>query len=139
MARTPESGGNSPSVGELIADPHSSLASLFHQARNLARVESLLSGMTGTEVAARFQVAAIREDRLVLLTPSAPWATRLRMQAEQMLQFLQVSGFAHLRYIDIRVAPLSREPEAPQRVRRTLSPAAELALKHMRRLTGNKN
>ena len=103
----------------------------------MARVELLLSGITGTEVAARFQVAAVREDRLVLLTPSATWATRLRMQAEQMLQFLQVSGFAHLRYIEIRVAPLSREPDAPQRVRRTLSPAAELALKHMRRLTGN--
>jgi len=90
-------------------------------------------------VAAQFQVAAMRQDRLVLLTPSAAWATRLRMQAEQMLQFLQVSGFAHLRYIDIRVAALSREPDPPQRVRRTLSPTAELALKHMRRLTGDEN
>lgn len=137
MARTPDSGGNSSSVGDVIADPHSSLASLFHQARTLARVESLLTGYASPEVAAQFQVAAMREDRLVLLTPSAAWATRLRMQAEQMLQFLQVSGFAHLRYIDIRVAPLSREPDPPQRVRRTLSPTAELALKHMRRLIGD--
>ena len=102
-------------------------------------MELLLSGMTGTEMAAQFQVAAIREDHLVLLTPSAAWATRLRMQAGQMLQFLQVSGFAHLRNIDIRVAPMNREPEVPQRVHRTLSPAAQQALNYMRRLTGEDN
>ena len=137
MTRTPKSGGTSSSVSEVIADPHSSLASLFHQARTLARVESLLTGYAGLEVATQFQVASIREDRLVLLTPNAAWATRLRMQAEQMLQFLQVSGITHLRYIDIRVAPMIRDPEAPQIVRRPLSPTAQLALKHMRRLTGN--
>ena len=110
---------------------------LFHQARTLARVESLLTGYAGTEVAAHFQIASMREDRLVLLTPNATWATRLRMQAGQMLQFLQVSGIAHLRHIDIRVAPLIRDPEVPPIVRRPLSTTAQLALKQMRRLTGN--
>jgi hypothetical protein len=57
------------------------------------------------------------------------------MQATEMLSFLQSSGYEHLRHIDIRVAPLSREPvETP--VRKPLSPAAELALGLMTQLSG---
>lgn len=77
----------------------------------------------------------MRQDRLVLLTPTASWATRLRMQAGEMLNFLQSSGYEYLRHIDIRVAPLSRKPvEIP--VRKPLSPAAEFALGLMTQLSG---
>jgi len=97
-------------------------------------VESLLAECTGPQFAEHFQAAVMREDRLVLLTPTASWATRLRMQAEQMLRFLQKSGYGHLRHIDIRVSPLHRAP-AEKKIPRQMSPAAEHAFELMSRLS----
>lgn len=123
------------SVSDVITDSNTTLSSLLSHARVLARVESVLGGHTSPELAGQFQVAAMRQDRLVLLTPTASWATRLRMQAGEMLNFLQSSGYEYLRHIDIRVAPLSRKPvEIP--VRKPLSPAAEFALGLMTQLSG---
>lgn len=130
MVRSPQFGDTAPSVGQVISDSDNTLSALLRHARSLAGLESLLADYTGPQLAAQFQVAVLREDRLVLLTPTAAWATRLRMQAEQMLHFLQASGYEQLRHIDIRVAPLHREPVA-EKARRQLSPAAELAFKLM--------
>ena len=136
MVRSPQNRDTAASVGEVISDPDHTLSALFSHAKYLARAESILTDHAGPEMAAQFQVAAIREDRLVLLTPTASWATRLRMQAEQLLQFLHASGYEHLRHIDIRVAPLVRKPIG-KKVRRKLSPAAELAFKLMYPLSIN--
>ena len=133
--RGPSSATRPTRVGEVLADPNSSFSNLLQQARTLARVEAILADFAGSELAARFQVAALRQDRMVLLTPSAAWATRLRLQSSEMLEFLQNSGFAHLRYIDIRVAPLVR-PDGHTSVRKPPSAAAEHALDQIRRLLG---
>ena len=131
----PDSAHGPVSVGDLLADSNTTFASLLQQARRLARIESLLATHTGKDLAAQFQVAAQRQDRLVLLTPSATWATRLRMQSGQMLEFLHSAGFANIKYIDIRIAPLGRSaPETPGR--KHTSAAAELALDQMRSLVG---
>ena len=79
----------------------------------------------------------MRQDRLILLTPTAAWATRLRMQAGDMLQFLQASDYPHLRHIDIRVAPLCRETPV-EKVPKPLSPEAKLALNLMAAITGGR-
>jgi hypothetical protein len=99
-------------------------------------VESLLASQLRPELAAQFQVAALRQDRLVLLASAASWATRLHMHSEQILNFLQASGYAYLRHVDIRVAPVTREQIANP-VRRQLSPAAELAFSLMSRMSRN--
>ena len=93
----------------------------------------MLAGCTDPDTANRFQVANVRQDRVVLVTPTAAWATRLRMQAPQMTRCLQGAGFGHLQHIDIRVAPLVRDPPE-RRKRRHLSPAAEQAMDQIRRL-----
>jgi len=74
----------------------------------------------------------MHQNRLVLLASSATWATRLRMHAKQMLHVLQTSGYSDLLHIDVRVAPLTREPRK-NKSRRSLSPAAQLALSLMSR------
>lgn len=130
MVRSPQFGDTAESVGQIISDSGNTLSALLRHARSLAGLESLLADYTGPQLAAQFQVAALRKDRLVLLTPTAIWATRLRMQAVPMLHFLQASGFEQVRHIDIRVAPLHREPVA-EKTQRKLSPAAELAFKLM--------
>ena len=119
----------------MIANPGNTLAALVRHANLLARLESLLAGSCNPDLAAQFQVADLRQDRLILLTPTASWATRLRMEAGQMLQFLHASGYEHLRHIDIRVAPLSRQTITTP-VRKPRSAAAELALGLMAQLTG---
>jgi len=134
MVRSPKFQGAASSIDEVMTDSGNALSALLRHARSLARVESLLAEYTGPQFAEHIQVAVIREDRLILLTPTASWATRLRMQAEQMLRFLQTSGYGHLRHIDIRVAPLHRTPPE-KKVQRQLSPAAELAFKLMSRIS----
>ncbi len=136
MVRPPQTRDTAVSVGEVIADADNTLAVLLRHARSLSRVESLLAGQLGPEMAAQFQVAALRQDRLVLLAVTASWATRLRMQTEQMLHFLQASGYAYLRYVDIRVAPLHHELSKNPTLRQ-LSPAAELAFSLMSRMSGD--
>ena len=136
MVRSPKIPDTAASVGEVISESGHTLSALVCHARSLARVESLLTDLAGEELATHFQVAAMRQDRLVLLTPTASWATRLRMQAGQMLHLLQQSGYRHLRHVDIRVAPTQRE-HTETKVRRPLSPAAELALSLMSRLVSD--
>jgi hypothetical protein len=134
MVRSSKYPDGAASVGEVISDSSDTLAALFRHAKSLTRVESLLASYISPELADQFQVAAMRRDRLVLQASAACWATRLRMQAEQLLQFLRASGYDHLRHIDIRVAPLQRQAmQGP--VRRRISPAAQLALSLMSRLS----
>lgn len=120
-------------IEDLISGTEHALGALYRHAQGLARIEALLAGLTGPELAARFQVANVRQDRLILVTPTAAWATRLRMLAPQMLRLLETRGLGNLKHIDLRVAPIHRD--APQRKsRRQLSPAAQQALDQMRRL-----
>lgn len=134
MVRSPLTADTAASVGEVIASADNTLAVLVRHARSLSRVQSLLASALGAELAVQFQVAALRQERLVLLASAAAAATRLRMQTEQILRVLQAAGYTCLRHVDIRVAPLTREPLANP-VRRQLSPAAELALSLMSRMS----
>jgi len=136
MVRSPESRNSSTLVDDIIADADTAFAALLRQARELTRLESILSGHCGPDLISHFQVAALSGDRLVLQTPTAAWATRLRMQAGNFLSFLQVSGYPQLRQIDIRVAPIFREPTGGH-LRKPLSPEAKIALTHMAALTGS--
>lgn len=121
-------------IQDLLPGADHPLGALCRHAERLAQIEALLAGIAGPDTAARFQVANVRQDRLILVTPTAAWATRLRLSAPQMIEALQASGHAYLRHIDIRVAPLHRESGEHKR-RRPLSPAARQALEQMRRLT----
>ena len=97
------------------------------------QIEQLLRGDLDPQLAAHFQVATVRENRLILISPSASWATMLRMQAPQLIRSLQRAGYSEIEHIDIRVAPLV-EQRASSRKRRALSPAAQQALDLMAKL-----
>lgn len=99
----------------------------------MEQLENLIQGLVDPDLATRFQVAAVRKNRLILITPTASWATRFRMQAPQIVSALNASGHAGIEHIDIRVAPLV-EPEKVQRKRRPLSTAARQALDFMSQL-----
>jgi len=96
------------------------------------QLETLLTGLLDPDLAAQFQVAAARKNRLILISPSASWATRLRMQAPRLISSLHAAGLQHIEYIDIRVAPLVTLSTGT-RSKRPLSAAAKQALGHMAR------
>lgn len=142
MTRKPPSRSSTRRLNDILAAsapasgsaPDTSLGRLLTRARFLARLESLLSDCVSPELAHQFQVAAVRGNRLILISPTAAWATRLRMHSAQMLGLLQTTGHADIRQIDVRVAPFTR-PAPPSRHRRPLSPAAKQAIDLMTRYT----
>lgn len=133
MARSPKSDTSARSPADIIADPTASFGSLLERAGLLMRLEQLLRPMLDPALAEQFRVANLRHSRLILLTPTATWATRLRMAAPQLLGSLHRSGHAGIESIDIRVGPLPPDPPAPPGAK-PLSPAAREALDLMARL-----
>ena len=133
MTRLPQSGEPTQRVCEILNDPDSSLGNLLERASYLMQLETLLTGLLDSDLAAQFQVAAARKNRLILISPSASWATRLRMQAPRLISSLHAAGVRQIEHIDIRVAPLARQLPGT-RSKKPLSAAAKQALGHMAHL-----
>ncbi len=133
MSRLPQSGKTTQRVAEVLNDPDSNLSNLLERAAYLKQLETLLTGLLDPGLAAQFQVAAARKNRLILISPSASWATSLRMQAPRLISSLHAAGVRQIEHIDIRVAPLVNL-SAETRSKRPLSAAAKQALGHMAHL-----
>jgi hypothetical protein len=85
-------------------------------------------------LATQFKVANLRQDRLILVSPSASCATRLRLQSHAILDFLHDSGYPQLREIEVQIAPLLQEKPVSKK-RREASVAAQEAEALINRLT----
>jgi hypothetical protein len=142
MARFPRSDKSTVNLSEILSGQGSSLGSnpansglggLLQHAGLLTQLQQLLAAALDPALAAHFQVANLRQNRLVLLASSPAWATRLRMQAADVLAILRRSGHPELVEVEVRVAPLTAPP-APQPGKKALSPAAQQALALMARL-----
>jgi len=136
MARYPQSGKKTRQVAQVLSDHGSSLGKLLKRASFLVQLQHFLSGFLDPGVAAHFQVATIKKDRLILISPSALWATQLRMQAPKLIKYLHDAGYKDIRSIDVRVAPLVEQQQEMRR-KKPLSPAAKQALDHMGHLTAD--
>ena len=140
MTRFPQSANTTRRVGEFLtntgSDTDSRLGNLMQRAAFLMQLESLLSSLVEPDLSVQFQVAAARKNRLILISPTASWATRLRMQAPQIISSLHAAGVTKIEHIDIRVAPLARQ-STELRSSRPLSDAAKTALENMADLTAS--
>ncbi len=139
MSRHPQSDANAVELSELLENSSesldSSLGGLLQRAQWLSQLQQLLRSVIDPALADQFQVANLNRGRLVLLTPTATWATRLRMQAPSLLATLHDAGIDNLRAVEVKVSPLPEQPRRQTRLRR-LSPAAVTALDLMAQLTG---
>jgi hypothetical protein len=133
VARNPQSGKTALRPTDVLASPATSFSGLLERAGLLLRLERLVCSVLEPELAGRVRVANLRQNRLILLTPSAAWATRLRMVAPKVVDDLRRSGFTDVESIDVRVGQLPPEPPAERRAR-PLSSAARQALDLMARL-----
>jgi hypothetical protein len=137
MARFPRSDKSTVNLSEILSGQgstnDSSLGNLLQHAGRLTQLQQLLAAALDPALAAHFQVANLKQNRVVLLASSPAWATRLRMQAADVLAILRRSGHPEVVEVEVRVAPLTAPP-APKPGRKALSPAAEQALALMARL-----
>jgi len=133
MARHPQSDRSAVHPSDILSTRGSSLGAVLTHARLLLQLQNLLTGSVDPSLASHFQVANLRQDRLILLAPTAAWSTRLRMETPNLLGILHRAGHADIRDIEIRVAPLI-EPPARTRDLKPLSAAATQALASMARL-----
>ena len=132
MARHPQSDPSAVRPSDVLSKRGSSLGAALSHARLLLQLQNLLAGSVDPSLANHFQVANLRQNRLILLTPNAAWSTRLRMETSNLLEILHRAGHADVRTIEIRVAPLI-EPPARTREVKPLSAAATQALDSMAR------
>ena len=137
MTRYSQSGKKSLRVAEVLTNHGSSLGKLLQRGSFLMQLQHLLSGVLDPALAANFQVTASNDKTLVLLAPTASWATLLRMQVPNLLGSLHQAGYTEIESINVRVAPLARPP-AEERKKRDLSPAARQALDTMARIRADK-
>ena len=93
------------------------LGNLLNHARKLRHLDQKLTGLLEPAHSEQVQVAALRDSCLVIITPSAALATRLRMDSESLVRALQNKGVKDVSHIRVRTAPLSRTPELHRRKR----------------------
>ena len=114
-------------VGELLNSESKSLGKLLSHARQLQFLDQKLAGLLEPEMCAQVQVAAMHDECLVLLTPSAALATRLKMDSDSLLNSLKASGVKGLSQIKVRTAPITRTKKET-RHKRQLPECARLSL-----------
>lgn len=97
-------------VTEVMSAAPRSLTDLLARARRLDAMDQVLAGELDERYAPHVRVANVRDGALILATPVAPIATRLRMESGRLLEVLQRAFPAEFNRIEILVTP-----DLPQR------------------------
>ena len=137
MHRPPQSGKKFPQrVDEVINRRDTPFGSLLKHAAELNRLDRQLCGLLDPQLAPFCQVAELRDDCLILVSPTATQATRLRLLSDEIAQKLnQVNGTCIHRVL-VRIAPI-RRTNRPQKQKKGLPPAAILALQRFAEDSGD--
>jgi len=111
----------------IAAQEDGALFGLLQQARHYQKLDKQLKSELDPEMAAHCQVACVSGGRLLILTPTPVWRTRLMLLSSGLLSRLRNKGHPGLTGIDIKISPLL-SPDEPEKPPRTLSPAARETL-----------
>lgn len=123
MASEDRRRGASRPVADWLAGAEPGLGRLLAVARRLDRLDRELQALLDPGMAGQVRAAALRDGALLLITPSATLATRLRLDAAHLVRALQAAGERAVTALEVRVAPLP-QGHAETRQPRALSPAA---------------
>ncbi len=104
-------------VGEILNSSSKTLGKLISHARHLQYLNQQITALLDSGIRDLVQVAAIHEQCLVLVTPSAALATRLRMDSNSLLRSLSAAGVKGFSKLKIRTAPLPHNHIIPKRKR----------------------
>ena len=108
------------------------------QARAIDKLDKLLARFLEPGLAGQVRVASLKDRCLVLVTPKAAIATRLRMDSPHLVKTLRANGLRSVKEIRIRVAPLHRTLENKVK-RRELPRAAREALQRFAQDCGDED
>ncbi len=114
-------------AGRIAAQEGGALSGLLQQALLYQKLDRQLKTEVDSQMADHCQVACVRGGRLLILTPTPVWRTRLILLSSGLLSRLRNKGHPGLTGIDIKVSPLLPR-EVPEKRPRTLSPAAKKTL-----------
>ena len=110
-----------------MQDRQSGFGGLLMHARELNRLDQILTSILEPALSTHCQVAEYRDHCLILVCSNATFATRLRMISQQLLDSFMEEGVSGIKRIELRIAPVNR-PQPEVRKQRALSPAAVQAL-----------
>lgn len=92
-------------VSEVISGAPRSLTDLLVRARHLDEMDQLLARELDERFAPHVRVANVRDGALILATPVAPIATRLKMESTRLLEVLQRAYPSEFNRIEVLVTP----------------------------------
>lgn len=98
-------GAPARAVTEIASGDDRGLAGLLARAQQLERLDRALAARLDERYAPHVRVANVRNGVLILATPVAPIATRLRMEAPALLEALRNAYPGTLNSLEIRVTP----------------------------------
>ena len=98
-------GAPARAVTEIASGDDRGLAGLLARAQQLDRLDRALATHLDERYAPHVRVANVRNGVLVLATPVAPIATRLRMEAPALLEALRAAHGGTLASLEVRVTP----------------------------------
>ena len=99
-------------VYKSLLGKNSEVAHYFTHSEYLIKLTRGLRKVLEPNLAPHFQVASFSGSKLVLTTPSAAWATRLRLQSAGLVTILsqQIMEFQGIKSIEIKILPYRPEP-----------------------------
>lgn len=92
-------------VSELMDKPGSGLAGLLQRAEALAKVDAAVRDLLPGNLAPHVRVANVRDGKLILCTPVAAIATRLRMESPTLLEQLAEHGVSGIGQLEVLITP----------------------------------
>lgn len=85
---------------------------VLERARKLSRLEKAVRQLLPAELAAHCKVLNLKNEILVLATPSPAWSGRLRFASADLMQQLQRRYALEIRQVELKVQPEAVESEA---------------------------
>lgn len=137
-ANSDNPGGKIRQVDEVLKSGSPGMAKMLKKARQIQFLDQKLAALLDPAMSENVQVAAVHDNCLVLITPSAALATRLKMDADSLLGSLRRSGVHGISEINIRTAPLSK-PKTETRTRRQLPEIARQSLQRFAEDSGDES
>lgn len=93
------------SVGEIAATGERGLGGLLARARRLDRIDRALAAALDPRHAPHVRVANVRDGKLILATPVAPIAQRIKMEAPRLLETLRREFRDDFSQLEVMVTP----------------------------------
>lgn len=124
--------GKARSVKTVLESRNGQIGGLLSQARAISNIEEKLTSLLDKEMAGQVRVATIRNGCLILVTPSAALATRLKLDQTSIVRSLNAAARINISTLQVRTAPIPRLQENTRK-RRAIPDAAREVLSRFKK------